>query len=324
MGKAETAAVFEESKMPRYISEMVQKDPVTFAYPGPEQDILFDANYDPFTNEFEETGCSHCDPDRIRSRQPREAQDSVVHYGSIASTSHLTRSGAGRDQFARKHGILCFEKEATGLRDAAQYLIIRGISDYADSHSSDIWHAWAAATAAAYARKVLSFVTAASKKKPLAANAYAEAAPVLDALLLTRPDVDRKSLIALKGRRVDGTCEWVTKHHHYQEWLADTSQSLLWISGGPEKRKTMLVIYIIEVLQPLFDAGGNVLLYYFCSNRNKNWNTALTILRGILHQWIDFQPHLAKEVKNSFKEAETTKYTISSFVALWRVFLTLL
>ncbi|KAF1737862.1 Vegetative incompatibility protein HET-E-1 [Beauveria bassiana] len=324
MGKAETAAVFEESKMPRYISDIVQKDPVTFARPGPEQDILFDASYDHATNEFEEGGCSRCDPDRTRSRQPREAQDPVVHYGSIAPTCHLTRNGAGRDQFARKHGILCFEKEENGLRDATEWLVIRGISDYADSHSSDIWHAWAAATAAAYAREVLSFVPAASKTIPLAANAYAEAAAVLNALLLTRPDVDRKSLIALKGRRVDGTCEWVTKHTHYQEWLADTGQPLLRISGGPGKGKTMLAIYITEVLQPLIDAGDNVLLYYFCSNRDKNRNTALTILRGILHQWIDLQPHLAKEVKSSFEGAETTKHTVSSFVALWRVFLILL
>lgn len=92
----------------------------------------------------------------------------------------------------------------------------------------------------------------------------------------------------------------------------------------PGKGKTMLAIYITEVLQPLVDAGDNVLLYYFCSNRDKNRNTALTILRGILYQWIGLQPHPAKEVKNSFEGAETTKYTISSFVTLWRVFLTLL
>ncbi|KUL85866.1 hypothetical protein ZTR_07323 [Talaromyces verruculosus] len=279
MGKAETAAIFKESKMPLYISEIVQKDPVTFAHPGPEQDILFDANYDHATNESEEGGCSHCDPYRIRSRQLRKVQDPVVHYGLIASPR--------RDQFARKHDILCFEKKATGLRDVAQYLVIRGISDYADSHSSDIWHAWAAVTAAAYAREVLSFVPAASKMIPLAANA------------------------------VDGTCEWVTKHHNYQEWLADAGQPLLWILGGPGKGKTMLAIYITEVLQPLVHASDNVLLYYFCSNRDKNRNTTLTILRGILHQWIDLQPHLAKKVKNSFEGAETTKYTISSFLC-WR------
>ncbi|KAI9778406.1 MAG: hypothetical protein M1816_004104 [Peltula sp. TS41687] len=324
MGKAETAAIFYESKMPRYISEIVQKDPVTFAHPGPEQDVLFEPNYDHATIESEESGCSHCDPDRIRSRQPREVQDPIVHYGLIASSHHLTRHGATRDKFAHKHGILCFETEATGLRDAAQYLVIRGICDYADSHRSELWHAYAAAAAAAYAKEVLSFIPTVSKTIPLATNSYAEAAPVLDALLLTRPEVDRKSLIALKGRRVDGTCEWLTQHPHYQGWLADANHPLLWISGGPGKGKTMLAIYITEVLQPVVDAADNVLLYYFCSNRDKNRNTALTIMRGILHQWIDLHPPLAKDIKNSFEGTETTKYTISSFVSLWRVFLTLL
>ncbi|KAL8899546.1 MAG: hypothetical protein Q9207_006146, partial [Kuettlingeria erythrocarpa] len=117
--------------MPRYISEIVQKDPVTFAHPGPEQDVLFEPNYDHATIQSEASGCSHCDPHKIRSRQPREVQDPRVHYGLIASSYQLTRHGATRDKFAHKHGILCFETEATGLGDAAQYLVIRGICDYA-------------------------------------------------------------------------------------------------------------------------------------------------------------------------------------------------
>ena len=55
----------------------------------------------------------------------------------------------------------------------------------------------------------------------------------------------------------------------------------------------MLAIYITEELEPAVEAAGNVLLYYFCSNRNKNQNTALTLMRGIIHQWISLQPHLA-------------------------------
>lgn len=322
--KAETAAIFDESQMPQYISEIVRKDPVTFAHPGPEQDVLFEPNYDHTTIKSEENGCNHCNPDRIRPRQPRETQDPIVHYGLIASGHHLMPHGATRDKLAHKQGILCLETEAAGLKDAAQYLVIRGICDYADSHSSKLWHAYAAVAAAAYAKEVLSFIPMVPKTIPLATNTYAEAAPVLDALLLTRPEVDRKSLIALKGRRVDGTCEWLIQHPSYQEWLADANLPLLWISGGPGKGKTMLAIYITEVLQPVADAGENVLLYYFCSNRDKNRNTALTIMRGIIHQWIDLHPHLAQYIKNSFEGTETTKYTVSSFVSLWRVFLTLL
>ncbi|CAG8191861.1 unnamed protein product [Penicillium salamii] len=323
-GKAETAAIFDESKMSQYIAEIVQKDPVTFARPGPEQDILFEPNYDHSAIESEESGCSHCDPDRTRSRQLRQAQDPIVHYGPMASSHHLISHGATRDKLAHKHGILCFETEATELRDAAPHLVIRGICDYADSHRSKIWHAYAAAAAAAYAKEILTFMPIVSKTTPLATNLYAEAAPVLEALLLTRPEVDRKSLIALKGRRVDGTCEWLIRHPHYQEWLADVTHPLLWMSGGPGKGKTMLAIYITEVLQSVVHAAEDVLLYYFCSNRDKNRNTALTIMRGILHQWINLHPHLAKYIKASFEGTETTKYTISNFVSLWRVFLTLL
>ncbi|GAW11461.1 hypothetical protein ANO14919_008070 [Xylariales sp. No.14919] len=85
----------------------------------------------------------------------------------------------------------------------------------------------------------------------------------------------------------------------------------------------MLAIYITEVLQPVVDAADNVLLYYFCRSRDKNRNTALTIMRGILHQRIDLHPRLAGDIKNS-EGTETTEYTVSSFVSLWRVFLTLL
>ncbi|EFQ99444.1 hypothetical protein MGYG_08978 [Nannizzia gypsea CBS 118893] len=90
MGKAETAAIFDESKMSQYISEIVQKDPVTFARPGPEQDTRLEPNYDHTTVESEGSGYSHCDPDRVRSQQHREAQGPVVHYGLIASSPPLS------------------------------------------------------------------------------------------------------------------------------------------------------------------------------------------------------------------------------------------
>ncbi|TRX92231.1 hypothetical protein FHL15_006846 [Xylaria flabelliformis] len=324
IGKTEVAAIFDESHFSQYISKILQNDHITFVHPGPEQDVLFESNYDHATVQSEQDGCDHCDPDKIRPRQPRETQNPIVHYGRIASGQNLIRHGMTRDRLAHEQGVLCFETAAAGLGDAAQYLVIRGICDYADSHSSKLWHSYAAAAAAAYAREVLTFIPTIPKTRHLAMNTYAETAPVLNALLLTRPEVDRKSLIALKGRRVDGTCEWLIQHPSYQEWLTDANLPLLWISGGPGKGKTMLAIYITEVLQPIVDANDDVLLYYFCSNRDKNRNTALTILRGIMHQWVDRHPHMAQHIKNSFEGTETTKYTVSSFVSLWRVFLTLI
>jgi nucleoside phosphorylase len=327
-GKAETNSILGESQIPRYISKVVLADPTTFAHPGPDEDVLFDSDYDHITTEFAENGCDRCDPNRIRGRPPRETQDPKVHYGLIASANQWMSSRATMEKLAREHGILCFETEAAGFMDTDQCLVIRGICDYADSHSTKLWHGYAAAAAAAYAKEILLLIPTASKAATLTvtltADILASAAIVLDALLLTRPEIDRSSLISLKGRRADGTCNWVVQHTSYQKWLVGGGPSLLWISGGPGKGKTMMSIYLTEVLQPMVDSNDGVLLYYFISNRDRNRNTALTIMRGILHQWLSFHPHLAQHIKTYFEGSETTKYTISSFVSLWRLFLIML
>ncbi|SPO05222.1 uncharacterized protein DNG_07909 [Cephalotrichum gorgonifer] len=323
-GKVETNALLGESQIPRYISKIVQKDPRTFGRPGPEQDVLFAPDYDHVTKPSD-NACDHCDPDRLLRRSPRETQNPKVHYGLIASGNQVMRHGATRDKLAREDGILCFEMEAAGLMDIAQCLVIRGICDYADSHKSKRWQGYAAAAAAAYAKEILSLIPTVPKQGPLTSvTDSAIVTTVLDALLLTRPDVDRRSLIALKGRRVDGTCEWLRRHLTYQEWLEGADPPVLWISGGPGKGKTILAIYITEMLQHVVDYTQGVLLYYFCSNREKSRNTALTIMRGLIYQWLTIHPHLAQHIQSYFDGAETTKYTTSNFICLWRLFLIML
>ncbi|KAK2732324.1 hypothetical protein FQN55_004266 [Onygenales sp. PD_40] len=322
-GKVETNNILGESQIPSYISKIVQKDTIFFAHPGPEQDVLFESDYD-HSAESADNACNHCDPGRVRHRPPRGTQNPKVHYGLIASGNQVMRHGATRDKLAREHGILCFEMEAAGLMDIAQCLVIRGICDYADSHKTKRWQGHAAAAAAAYAKEILSLIPTAPKPVPLSSVTDPVVATVLDALLLTRPEVDRSSLIALKGRRVDGTCEWLTRHPNYQEWLEGADPQLLWISGGPGKGKTMLAIYITEELQPVVDSAQGVLLYYFCSNRDKTRNTAVTLMRGVIYQWLSLHPHLAQHIQNYFDGSETTKYTISSFICLWGLFLILL
>jgi nucleoside phosphorylase len=49
--------------------------------------------------------------------------------------------------------------EAAGLMNSFPCLVIRGICDYADSHKDDLWQRYAAATAAAYAKELLIYVS---------------------------------------------------------------------------------------------------------------------------------------------------------------------
>jgi nucleoside phosphorylase len=86
----------------------------------------------------------------------------VVHYGTIASGNQVVKNAAKRDRVsAQLGGVLCFEMEAAGLMNSFPCLVIRGICDYADSHKNYQWQAYAAGTAAAYAKELLSVIPAA-------------------------------------------------------------------------------------------------------------------------------------------------------------------
>jgi nucleoside phosphorylase len=101
--------------------------------------------------------CADCDRKRVILRPTRDTEEPEIHYGLIGSGNQVIKHGPTRDRIARELGILCFEMEAAGLMDYFPCLVIRGICDYADSHKNKGWQRYAAATAAAYAKELLSF-----------------------------------------------------------------------------------------------------------------------------------------------------------------------
>ncbi|KAH8728938.1 nucleoside phosphorylase domain-containing protein [Phaeosphaeriaceae sp. PMI808] len=119
-------------------------------------DVLFEAAY----NHQGGPTCDKCSTDRQEARQPRDSEEEVVvHYGTIASGNQVMRDGRTRDRLSRElGGILCFEMEAAGLMHSFPCLAIRGICDYADSHKNKAWQAYAAGTAAACAKEMLSVI----------------------------------------------------------------------------------------------------------------------------------------------------------------------
>src|SRR5690606_20569016 len=81
-----------------------------------------------------------------------------IHYGLIASGNQVMKDAFIRDKLAKEKDILCFEMEAAGLMNHFPCLVIRGICDYSDSHKNKEWQGYAAMTAAAYAKDLLSLV----------------------------------------------------------------------------------------------------------------------------------------------------------------------
>jgi nucleoside phosphorylase len=128
-----------------------------FARGNAGPDNLFESTY----NHIGGPTCEKCSIDRLLKRTKRGSLEIMVHYGTIASGNQVIRDGVTRDRLSSElGGVLCFEMEAAGLMNSFPCLVIRGICDYADSHKNKRWQPYAAATAAACAKEVLSVIPA--------------------------------------------------------------------------------------------------------------------------------------------------------------------
>lgn len=149
------------SRFSDYLSTLVKRLP-NFSRDKAGRDVLFLENYDHVGGDT----CEKCSEDKQVQRRPRENQDVVIHYGTIASGNRVMRYATERDEISEKlGGVLCFEMEAAGIMNRFPCLVIRGICDYADSHKNKKWQPYAAATAAAYAKELLSVISAAEVVK---------------------------------------------------------------------------------------------------------------------------------------------------------------
>jgi nucleoside phosphorylase len=155
VSKVRTHHMRKKGKLSEYISKLASLS--VFDCKAAGSDILFEAGYD---HEGGAT-CGKCDRDRLVARQAQN--QTVVHYGTIASGNQVMRDAAQRDKIsADLGGVLCFEMEAAGLMNNFPCLVIRGICDYADSHKNKQWQGYAAGTAAAYAKELMSVIPSSS------------------------------------------------------------------------------------------------------------------------------------------------------------------
>jgi len=139
------------SKLHEYIAKLGSYKKFQRSKAGP--DVLFEAAYEHVGGQT----CKTCSSDHHQDREPRDEDEEVmIHYGTIASGNQVIKDAVVRDQQSAEFGgVLCFEMEAAGLMNSFPCLVVRGVCDYADSHKNNRWQAYAAGTAAAYAKEVL-------------------------------------------------------------------------------------------------------------------------------------------------------------------------
>ncbi|KAK8208947.1 hypothetical protein M8818_003910 [Zalaria obscura] len=154
--------IMEDDCLPQYLEELGRKFPKMikssgYKHQGSVNDKLFRASY---IHPAGQRTCDECGTrsDQIVARPDRPDTKPLIHYGTIASADQVMKNGLKRDDIVKAEGVICFEMEAAGLMNRFPCLVIRGISDYADSHKNDSWQPYAAATAAAYAKELLGVI----------------------------------------------------------------------------------------------------------------------------------------------------------------------
>lgn len=276
--------MMEGHSIPSTIQQMIGKYPAMeshFAYPGAASDRLYEAEYEHPENE---PTCSNCEAERLKHRGPRPLELPVIHYGLIASGDQVMKHGATREQLRKELNVLCFEMEAAGLIDSLPFVIIRGISDYADSHKNNHWQGYAAATAAAYAKELMSVIPAAETQDLRPAVDIHETSKALYANVqewLSPADV-QDDLYRHENERMHGSCNWALDTTEVQSFLATKTESeILRIGGAPGTGKSTLTAFLINHLIETTNAD---VLYFFCKGTDENKKRPLQVLRSLLSQ----------------------------------------
>ncbi|RTE70507.1 hypothetical protein BHE90_015099 [Fusarium euwallaceae] len=110
----------------------------------------------------------------------------IAHYGTILSGNGVIKSKKKRDELRDKYDGIAIEMEAAGMTTRLPVAVVRGISDFADSHKNDEWHRYAAATAAAYAKEML--IRLGPRKRTESASQSAISSDIDTGLRLSLPE----------------------------------------------------------------------------------------------------------------------------------------
>ncbi|THZ28560.1 ankyrin repeat protein [Aureobasidium pullulans] len=227
--------------------------------PSPDQDQLYEPDY---IHLDKDKSCKKCGCEASK-RVNRDVEDSdddsaceedddwlVVHRGTIASGEAVMRNGVQRDALAGVDKILCFEMEAAGALNDFPCLVVRGISDYSDSHKNDKWHGYAAAVAAAYARELFHHMPVEQVKQCKIAEAVIRemvetsrqaAEHTIDSRIRNwlRPADASIDYVTASGLCHPGTGAWFLKSPVYKKFL-QAPHGRLWLRGIPGSGKTVL------------------------------------------------------------------------------------
>ncbi|CEJ62927.1 hypothetical protein PMG11_11412 [Penicillium brasilianum] len=277
-----------------------------------------------------------------KTRGARTQREVRVHHGLIASGNKVVKDARSRDSLDKAFGghLLCVEMEAAGLMNDFPCIVIRGISDYADSGKERSWQEYAAAVAAAYAKELLGCVP------PSVVDAEESAKAMLEKVNRQLKNVQRTT-VAIKAttdslksdlhtneikRWLDppdpstnanhartlhheGTGAWLLENPIFLSWYSG-SRRHIWLHGLAGCGKTVLSTTVLDHLAKGSD--GPILNFFFDFSDTKK-QTYESMLRSLAFQLYQGGVDSAIHLEGSFQAHQNGKNQPKT-EALWIMF----
>lgn len=277
-----------------------------------------------------EPTCANCDKGAEVERNQRSR--SKVHYGTIASGNTVMKDANLRDRLGKELGAICFEMEASGTMLKLPCLVIRGISDYCDSHKNNDWRYYAALAAAAYARELITYIP---KQNIQQSQSVAETlnelgitvkqnlelnksiAVTMQQIQLEGQDkVQRKAEEARRrlisqfhistyensknsiAKRVRNTGLWALQHNLWQRWTQSEHNDLLVVTADPGCGKSVLARAVIDDDLREISLRQNAIISYFFFRSSTNETEVCRAICAIIHQVFAACPELARHAES--------------------------
>ncbi|KAF0328837.1 pfs domain-containing protein [Colletotrichum asianum] len=259
------------SRIPELLSDMQDRYSMmtAYTYPGAAQDRLYEATYDHIA-----TNCDDCNPSYLVKRSRRIDNNPEIHYGIIASANQVMKHGQTRRRLALDHDVICFEMEA------------------ADSHKFKQWQEYAAATAAAYAKELLSAIS----PEEIHRNHRSR---FLDSLRFDEID-SRHSTIKTAHSK---TCQWLLKHPDYVRWLNVSEfinhHGILWIRGKPGAGKSTIMKYAFSRAGWKTANNAAVISFFFNARGGSLEKSTEGMHRSLLLQLLEKLPELQEVLEGA-------------------------
>ncbi|KAL9095203.1 MAG: hypothetical protein Q9165_002459 [Trypethelium subeluteriae] len=195
-----------------------------------------------------------------------------------------------------------------GLMNDFPCLVIRGISDYADSHKNDHWHSYAAAAAAAYAKELLLMLNAHKvAEEPRARDLLDKINEVHEVAAETNSGVQslikdgRKTRVLreimdflqpvdfrtrrhdILSRRVVGTGTWLLESVKFLNWTKSPNGTI-YCPGIPGAGKTMLASIVADHLIKESSGEDSVILSCYYDHKDDATHSTIKMIAALLKQ----------------------------------------